>query len=122
MDTIENSQTNADVVNAEEVKPKVKLSERLPTYDKFKDKSYESEDDAVSDAISYMEELSQNSKSVDEFKQNFMKVIDENPILDYIIKSIKETGSLQASLQSLFDNPEDMLLKEGDEGYESVQE
>ena len=119
--------TQTDIQPAEnavvtEAKPKGRLAEKLSGIDKFKEKSYDNEDDAVSDALSYIEELSENSKQADEFKQNFMQVIEDNPMLAYIINNIKETGSLQVSLQSLFDKPEDMLLREGDEGYDQVQE
>ena len=102
--------------------PSGKLSEKLSGMDKYKDKTYQNEEEAVSDAIALIDEMDASSKEAAEFKENFMKVIEENPVLAFILKDIKETGSIQASLQSLFDSPEDMLLREGDEGYDTVQE
>jgi ElaB/YqjD/DUF883 family membrane-anchored ribosome-binding protein len=119
---VENTEMNTAAAAAAGAKPKGKLAERLSGYDKFKEKSYENEDDAISDAIAYIDELSASTKESEEFKENFMRVIEENPMLAYLVNSIKETGNIQASLQSLFDNPEDMLLQEGDDGYDKVQE
>ena len=113
---------NTDIGDVVETKPKSRLAERLSGIEKFKDKSYENEDDAVSDAIALIDDLEASSKEGADFLENIKKTIDEYPIVGHILTDIKKTGSIQASLQSLFDNAEDMLLREGDEGYDIVQE
>jgi hypothetical protein len=103
------------------VAPKEKLINKLKGIDKYKEKEYAQEEEAIDDALSLMDELDANSKEAEKFKQGMMQLISENPMLAYMIKEAQSGGNPMAAMQSLYDKPEDMMLKDGDEGYSSVQ-
>ena len=98
-----------------------KLVEKLKGKDKYKEKEYQNDEEAIDDVLELLNELESNSQEAENFKQGMMKLIADNPMLAYILKEAKENKNIVASIQSLYDNPNEMMLQEGDEGYEDVQ-
>lgn len=125
MENNDNNGENMAVVEKTEtavVTPKPnRLAERLRGRDKYKEKEYQNEEDAIDDVLELLDELESNSKEAETFKQGMMSLISENPMLAYILKEAKENKNLIASIQALYDSPEEMMIKEGDEGYDAVQ-
>jgi hypothetical protein len=107
-------------VNVEETAA-VSPLDRMRNMDRFKDVEYESESAALEDALSALEELEPVSKEGAEFKEAIFELLNNVPELGYLFDDYKKTGNFMVSLQSLFENPEDILLKEGDEGYDIAQ-
>lgn len=98
-----------------------KLVEKLKGKDKYKEKEYQNDEEAIDDVLELLDELESNSTEAENFKQGMMKLVADNPMLAYILKEAKDNKNIVASIQSLYDNPEEMMLKEGDDGYEDVQ-
>jgi hypothetical protein len=96
--------------------------DRMKGMEKFKEKDYENSDLALNDALDALDELIPQSEEASKMKSDMAELFKNVPQIPYLIKVAQETGNFQAAIQSLYDSPEDMLLKEGDEGYDKVQE
>ena len=103
------------------VAPKEKLLGKLKGYEKYKGKEYGENDDITEDVLSLIDELDANSKSAENFKQGMMKLVEENPIIAYILESAKNGVNPISAIQGMVDSPEEMMLREGDDGYDNVQ-
>jgi len=98
-----------------------RLAEKLKSRDKYKEKEYQNEEETINDTLELLDELEASSMEAENFKQGMMKLVEANPMLAFILKEAKENKNIISSIQSLYDNPEEMMLKEGDDGYDDVQ-
>lgn len=96
--------------------------DRMKGKDRFKDKEYENEAMALEDALMYIDELEPQTQEAQAFKDSLTATLNAYPQIAYLLEDMKTTGDFNVSLQGMFDNPEDMLLREGDEGYDVAQE
>jgi hypothetical protein len=115
---------NADVTSAEEViskEAKTSPTERMKGMDRFKDKEYESQEQALADALDVLEETMPQSQEAEKIKKDMTDLFKKHPEIIYLIKVAEETGDFHTAIQSLYDNDEDMLMREGDEGYDNLK-
>lgn len=96
--------------------------DRMRSMERFKDREYETESMALEDALSALDELEATSKEGSDFKDAMFELLTNVPELGYLFDDYKKTGNFMVSLQSLFENPEDMLLRDGDDGYDMAQQ
>ena len=96
--------------------------ERMRGMKRFEGRDYADESAALEDALSSIDELEASTSESQAFKDALAELLNGNPQIAFLLEDVKKTGNFHASLMSMFDNPEDLLLKEGDEGYDAVQE
>jgi len=122
-DIMENTDNN-DVTSQEEnigTTAKPSPSERMKGMDRFKDKEYESPEQALADALDALEEVTPQSQEAQKIKSDMVELFKKHPEIPYLIKVAEETGDFYTAIQSLYDNDEDMLVREGDEGYDNLK-
>lgn len=91
----------------------------------YPDKNFETDDDMYEAASEMMDEVTKlraSNADSEEFKQSLAKAIEENPGLALLIQRTIETGNLRVALQDIVDDPNDLVLQEGEEGYDMAQE
>jgi len=123
-------ENNEDLLNQEadtaagtqEVKPPTSPLDRMKTMDRFKEKEYESPEQALEDALNALEEISPKSEEGEKMKNDLLELFKKHPEIPYMLKIAEETGDFHVAIQSLYDNSEDMLMKEGDEGYDKLSQ
>jgi len=99
----------------------ISSSERMKGMERFKDKEYESPEQALNDVLDALEEVLPQSAEAEKIKNDMTELFKKHPEIPYLIKVAEETGDFHTAIQSLYDNDEDMLMKEGDEGYENLK-
>jgi hypothetical protein len=102
--------------------PPIDHFQRMKKLKRFQDKDYDSHETALADAISAIEELEPQSEEAVKFKEDMTKLLTEKPELAYVIQQSAKGVGLIPALHGLHDNPEDMLIREGDEDWDKVEE
>ena len=116
-----NVSKGAEAVEAVETAEVVSPYERMKKMERFKDKTYENSDQALAEVLDAFEEVLPKSEEAERMKNEMLEVFKKHREIPYLIKIAEEMGDFHPAILSLYDNDEDMLLREGDEGYEKLK-
>ena len=121
MNEITENTDNKEIEQGTEEVKTLAPTQRMKGMERFKDKEYESTEQALNDVLDALEEVTPQSEEAEKIKNDMIALFNKHREIPYLIKVAEETGDFQVAIQSLYDNDDDMLMREGDEGYENLK-